>query len=73
MRALEQELNWTFPAIKKQIDSLDISNVIKIDKENQARSIQLHEGIAKTITQLVLITLKQDCEKLLGTYEYMIS
>jgi hypothetical protein len=33
MRALESELEWTFPAIKKQVDSLKISGVIDIDKE----------------------------------------
>jgi len=33
MRALEAELNRTFPAIKKQIDSLNEAEVIDVDKE----------------------------------------
>jgi hypothetical protein len=35
MRALESELDWTFPAIKKQIDALTEAGVIDIDKEGQ--------------------------------------
>jgi hypothetical protein len=33
MRALETELEWTFPAIKKQIDSLNDAKVINVNKE----------------------------------------
>jgi len=33
MRALEAELTRTFPAIKKQIDSLNEAEVIDVDKE----------------------------------------
>jgi predicted transcriptional regulator len=33
MRALESELSWTFPAIKKQVDSLKIAGIIDINKE----------------------------------------
>jgi len=35
MRALESEIEWTFPAIKKQVDSLNESNVININKDGQ--------------------------------------
>lgn len=35
MRALESEIPWTFPAIKKQVDSLNESNVIDVNKDNQ--------------------------------------
>jgi predicted transcriptional regulator len=35
MRALESEISWTFPAIKKQVDSLHESNVIDVNKDNQ--------------------------------------
>jgi len=35
MRALEAELNRTFPAIKKQIDSLNEAEVIDVNKEGQ--------------------------------------
>jgi len=35
MRALEGEIGRTFPAIKKQVDSLNESNVINVNKDNQ--------------------------------------
>lgn len=59
MRALEQELNRTFPAIKKQIDSLQESDILIINKDAQAWSIQLDPAIAPIITQLIMIALKQ--------------
>jgi biotin operon repressor len=73
MRALEQELSWTFPAIKKQIDSLQESDILIINKDAQARSIELDPLIAPIIVQLVMVTLKQSCEHLLNTYDSMIS
>ncbi|MBP6911571.1 hypothetical protein KBC03_08475, partial [Patescibacteria group bacterium] len=33
IRALEHEIPWTFPAIKKQVDSLEESDIVDIDKE----------------------------------------
>ena len=41
MRALESEIEWTFPAIKKQVDSLNDSNVINVNKDGQGRSISI--------------------------------
>ena len=35
MRALESEIQWTFPAIKKQVDSLNQANVINVNKDGQ--------------------------------------
>ena len=45
MRALETELWWTFPAIKKQTDSLDDAWIIKIDKEHTWWSIHLKPSL----------------------------
>jgi len=73
MRALEQELDRTFPAIKKQIDSLDESDILIINKDAQAWSIELDPLVEPMITQLVMITLKQACEQLINTYDTMIS
>jgi len=73
MRALEQELEWTFPAIKKQIDSLEESDILIINKSAQARSIELDPRIQDIISQLVITTLKQSCEKLFSVYEVIIS
>jgi len=33
MRALESELERTFPAIKKQVDSLEESGILAVNKE----------------------------------------
>lgn len=73
MRALEQELDWTFPAIKKQIDSLQESDILIINKDAQAWSIELDPLVTPMIWQLVMLTLKQECEKLIQTYDTMIS
>lgn len=73
MRALEQELDWTFPAIKKQIDSLHESDILIINKEAQARAIQLEHQVEPVITQLIMMSLHQDCEQLMQTYDSMIT
>jgi hypothetical protein len=73
MRALEQELDRTFPAIKKQIDSLEESDILIINKHAQAWSIELDPLVAPMIAQMVILTLKQSCAKLLTTYDTMIS
>jgi len=73
MRALEQELDWTFPAIKKQIDSLYESDILIINKEAQARAIQFEHQVEPVITQLIMMSLHQDCEQLMQTYDTMIT
>ena len=73
MRALEQELEWTFPAIKKQIDSLEESDILLINKNAQARSIEIHHEIYPIIHQLVIITLKQTCEQLIKKHQHILS
>ena len=40
MRALESEIWWTFPAIKKQVDSLEESWVLDIQKEILKKNIK---------------------------------
>jgi hypothetical protein len=72
MRALESELDWTFPAIKKQIDSLDASDIINIDKERQAREIVIKQDIQPLIKNFLLFALDQELKKLLETYDMVI-
>jgi len=64
MRALETELWWTFPAIKKQVDSLDEAWIIFIDKENTGRSIHLKWGIQHILKDLFFEALKQSLTEL---------
>lgn len=49
MRALETELERTFPAIKKQIDSLKKANIIEIGDDANKRSIILRDECTQPI------------------------
>ena len=72
MRALESELDWTFPAIKKQVDSLKIANVIDINKEWTGRSITVKSELEFLLKELFYHGLKWDLVDLFSTYEFMI-
>lgn len=72
MRALESELDWTFPAIKKQVDSLKLSNVIDIDKEWTGWSITIKKDIEDLLKQMFYYGLKWELIDLFQTYEFMI-
>lgn len=72
MRALESELDRTFPAIKKQVDSLHVSGIVDIDKENQAREIVIKDDVQPLIKNFLLFALQKELEQLLATYELMI-
>ncbi len=62
VRAFETELTWSFPAIKKQVDQLEEAGVIKVDKNNNKRSIYLKEWIDEYIRQIFLYTLRSDLD-----------
>lgn len=64
MRALETELWWTFPAIKKQVDSLDDAWIIVIDKESTWWSIHLKWGIETIFKELFFEALRQSLTEL---------
>ena len=72
MRALESELEWTFPAIKKQIDSLESANIIEIDKNSTGWSIILKEEVSQLLKELLYFGLKSELVSLFSTYECMI-
>jgi len=72
IRALENDLPWSFPAIKKQIDSLEKSKVILIDKNWSSWSIKLSPNSKKIISELIFFYLKMDIESLLKKYENFI-
>ncbi len=64
MRALESEIWWTFPAIKKQVDSLEESDVITIDKEGTGRAIQIKEDFFELFKEFFFQSLKHDLKDL---------
>lgn len=41
VRAFETELQWSFPAIKKQVDQLEEAGVVRVKKDNNKWSIFL--------------------------------
>ncbi|MCX6824606.1 MAG: hypothetical protein NTY80_00130 [candidate division SR1 bacterium] len=72
MRALESEIERTFPAIKKQVDSLNESNVINVNKDGQGRSISIKPEFHDTLKNVFYFGLQNDIINLFTTYEVMI-
>lgn len=73
VRALESELDWSFPAIKKQVDQLEDAWVITITKHNNKWAIYLTEWLGQYIKQLMLYMLKCDLRNYFDEHEIMIS
>ncbi len=72
MRALESEIERTFPAIKKQIDSLNEAQVINVNKDGQWRAISIKPEFYDNIKNIFYFWLKSDLVWLFTTYEVMI-
>lgn len=72
MRALESELDWTFPAIKKQVDALEEAWVIDVDKEGQWWAISLKPDFFDKIRDIFFFWLKQKLIELFQTYDIII-
>jgi hypothetical protein len=72
MRALESELDRTFPAIKKQVDSLEESGIIHINKENSGFSISVLPQYQDLFKNFFFTALKSDLIQLFESYSVMI-
>jgi predicted transcriptional regulator len=72
MRALESELEWTFPAIKKQVDSLEESGVLHIEKDTSGFSISLVPAYYEIFKTFFFAALKADLIQLFESYAVMI-
>lgn len=72
IRALEHEIPWTFPAIKKQVDSLEESEIVDIDKEGNKWSIVIRPSVAEHMRNLLLYCLSEELKVLFTKYEYII-
>lgn len=72
LRAFESELEWSFPAIKKQIAQLEKAWVVTIDKDNNKWSIYLTEGLGLYIKNLMLYMLKCDLMEYFDSYEMVV-
>ena len=73
VRAFESELEWSFPAIKKQIDSLEVAGVVTIDKQNNKWSVTLTEGLGQYIKWLMLYMVKADLTAYFEEHEFIVS
>lgn len=60
MRAMSNDITWTFPAIKKQIDSLEESEIIMIERDNNKFYIILNPEIADVVKNLYTVGIKMD-------------
>src|SRR3990167_65196 len=72
MRALETELERTFPAIKKQIDSLKIANIVTIGDDASKRSIMIREECKLPIKGIFMFGIEHQLKDLFNMYEVMI-
>lgn len=63
MRALETEIWWTFPAIKKQVDALNEAEIISVEKEQTGRSISLKSDFSSLLKELFFLALKNELIK----------
>jgi len=72
MRALETELERTFPAIKKQIDSLKKASIVEIWSDKAKRSIVIKEGCEQTLKSIFIYGMQNQIKEAFGTYAIMI-
>lgn len=73
VRAFETELEWSFPAIKKQVDQLEEAGVIDVKKDNNRWSIFLTKGIDAYIRSIFLYTLKSELNDYFHTVRKHVS
>ncbi len=72
IRALESDLNWSFTAVKKQVDSLLEADIVKIDKEENKWSIYLNEEVDSLVRKIFLYSLEFEIKKTFQAYHGII-
>lgn len=72
IRALENELERSFPAIKKQVDLLFDADVIDIDKTNNKWSISIRTDILDVIKNIFIFNLELEFVRLFTQYDTML-
>ena len=73
MRALESEVWRTFPAIKKQVDSLEESGILDIQKDNTGYSISIKKEYFNLFKEIFFTALKSNLTNIFETYSIMIN
>jgi len=72
MRALETELTRTFPAIKKQIDSLKKANIVEIWNDTSKRSITIRDICKKPIRSIFVFGIESGLQDLFNSNSEII-
>ncbi len=72
MRALENDLQWSFTAIKKQVDSLLDSEVIIINKNYNKRSISINNDVHLLVKNFFLFSLEFELKKIFEKYPWIV-
>lgn len=72
MRALETEIWWTFPAIKKQVDSLNEAGVLGVEKEPTWWVITIYPPLLPLFKELFFEDLKQNLVTLFEKQQHQI-
>ena len=72
MRALEWEMEWTFPAIKKQVDSLNSAWILDVNTDGNGWAITIKPAVYDMLKQIFNFAFKSDLISLFSTYESMI-
>lgn len=73
MRALENDLTWTFPAIKKQVDSLEDSGAVHIEKSGNSWSIRMNKELSPALKNILLLNIKKELMLMFDQYEHTIT
>ncbi len=73
VRALENDLDWTFPAIKKQVDSLEDAEVVHIEKSGNSWSIRMNKDFVDPLKAILLLHIKHILIGLFAQYDQMIT
>lgn len=68
MRALESELTWSFPAIKKQIDLLLDADIINVEKDTAKFSIYIKWWIHDLVKKFLLYNIESELSNLFKLY-----
>lgn len=72
MRALEWEMERTFPAIKKQVDSLNSAWILDVNTDWNGWAITIKPAVYDMLKQIFNYAFKSDLISLFSTYESMI-
>ena len=72
IRALETELEWSFPAIKKQVDSLLEAEIVTIDKDNNKWSIYISVEIYELIKRIFMQSIEFSINKEFMKYDTIV-